>query len=391
MRIDLMLLFLLAVFSAALQPSKSLPHIDLVAPEGLSWEEKVPAKLLYTDQIQTVDFSVKAKYRGGKSSAYFKHSFTVKLDRHAALGGLPGDNDWILNASYIDKTFMRHRLSYDLFRAMHPENIAPRASFITLSENGNYQGVYVLMERLDGSRLRINKKDTSACIFKDPPIFFPDSSVIPQDTSNYFHQKFPDREKTDRSVELGKLMNLLFDASDEEFTKRIAHMVDLRNVRDWHLLLLFSNNGDGVLKNFYLYKPNDQTPFRFAPWDYDHSFGRDGDGELNLNERHEEAHRSVLLRRLMQTNAQGYADSLYARYADLRASGVFSESGIQARVAQYRSELEDELNQNFERWPVNGEHYYDAMTFDEELDVIDQFLTLRIAYLDSVMGYSRTH
>ncbi len=49
-------------------------------------------------------------------------------------------------------------------------------------------------------------------------------------------------------------------------------------------MLLLSNNGDGVMKNFLLYKIDSNTPFRIALWDYDHSFGRDGDNELNLME-----------------------------------------------------------------------------------------------------------
>ena len=46
-----------------------------------------------------------------------------------------------------------------------------------------------------------------------------------------------------------------------------------------HLLLYLSNGGDGITKNFYIYKMDEETPFRIALWDCDHSFGRDGDNE----------------------------------------------------------------------------------------------------------------
>ena len=33
------------------------------------------------------------------------------------------------------------------------------------------------------------------------------------------------------------------------------------------IILLFTNNADGIMKNFYLYKLDKNTPFRFAIWD----------------------------------------------------------------------------------------------------------------------------
>ena len=60
----------------------------------------------------------------------------------------------------------------------------------------------------------------------------------------------------------------------------------MENLIDWHILLLFTNNGDGLMKNYYFYKMDSETPFRFAIWDYDHTFGRDESAEAGY--RHEE-------------------------------------------------------------------------------------------------------
>ncbi len=379
MRIIALLSVLFSFFSCSSE--KSLPHLDLQSTDEFSWHEKLPFTLGYTDQSETENLPGVIKLRGGYSSGFYKHSFTFKLDEHRSLAGLPKDNDWILNAGYIDKTFMRHKISYDLFREMSSERIAPRCAYVNASENGVYQGLYILMERMDGTRLKMKKDDSLAMIFKDPPIFYKDS-IKPQDADNYFHQKFPDKEKSDKSVYLQACRDFLFNASDSVFVDSIGYWFDIENVIDWHLIIRFSNNGDGVMKNFYLYKQNSDTPFRFAIWDYDHSFGRDGDNEMNMNERHDGIERNVLLRRLLETNARDYSKKLSDRYFSLRRSGLFSRPHFDEMIAKNLEIIEPHLTANFTLWPVNAEAYFDSSTFENEIEIMKQFMDLRLEFLD---------
>jgi spore coat protein CotH len=69
----------------------------------------------------------------------------------------------------------------------------------------------------------------------------------------------------------------MFNSPDSILLADVGKWIELQNLIDRHLLLLFTNNGDGVMKNFLLYKTESHTPFQIALWDYDHSFGRDGD------------------------------------------------------------------------------------------------------------------
>ena len=57
----------------------------------------------------------KIKRRGGYSMRFAKHSYELDFKEDISLAGLPADDDWILNANYIDKTFLRHVVSYELF------------------------------------------------------------------------------------------------------------------------------------------------------------------------------------------------------------------------------------------------------------------------------------
>lgn len=317
----------------------------------------------------------KIKRRGGFSISFPKHSYEVDLKNDAAIAGLPNDDDWILNANYIDKTFMRHALSYDLFRSISPENIAPLYKYTELEINGSYNGLYVLMQKLDKSVFKIRENDTSAVIFKEPPIFRHSlDGFIPQYADNFHQQTYPGIGEANKSPVIEALRSFILNSSDSIFSADIGRLFDLNNIMDWHLLLLLSNNSDGILKNFYLYKKDAQTPFRIAPWDYDHSFGRDGDNELNLI-RPLDINRSNLLGRLLQFG--WYKTALKQRWIQLNEQALLSVAGLKNRIAELRQELDPMVYKNFERWPVDSPIYYDANDYEAEIDIMHRFIDMR--------------
>lgn len=336
----------------------------------MSWQE------ISKDSTQT--YRGRIERRGGMSIGYPKHSYEIDLYQDMPLGGLPADDDWILNANFIDKTFMRHALAYDLFRAMHPNNIAPFYQYVELSLNGKYNGLYVLMEKLDKSTLKIDKKDASAVIFKEPPIFRKKTGFKPQNSDNYHQQTFPKIKRFDKSAFIENVQDFIENSSNEEFSKDFPTIFDLQNIIDWNLLLLLTNNSDGILKNFYLYKKNAKTPLRIAPWDYDHSFGRDGDNELNLI-KPLDLNRSNLFARLLKMD--WYQTRLKARWQQLNAQGILSKKGVKGRIAQQKKRIEKRVNRNFTRWPVSGKPYYDDNDFAAEIQVMYDFLELRAEQL----------
>ena len=78
-----------------------------------------------------------------------------------SLLGMPAQSDWILAANYFDKTMMRNVLSYHL--ANQTGHYAVRTRYCELFLNGQYQGVFVLMEKIkrDKNRVDIAKLTTA--------------------------------------------------------------------------------------------------------------------------------------------------------------------------------------------------------------------------------------
>lgn len=363
--------------------TKEKPCELFIYSDGEIGWEKEPCEISFEGK----NFPARIKCRGGYSSKFEKHSYSVEFDEKIPLGGLPESKKFILNANYIDKTFMRHVICYDLFREMNPErNAAPQCKYANLTVDSIYSGLYVVMQHIDANMLHLDKTDTMAMLFKEPPVFKnePHDSIDPLE---YYDQKYPKKKQCDMTGYMEEFKNLLFDSDNETFATEIGKFVDIENVVDWHLFLLFSNGEDGIKKNFFLYKKDSHTPFRIALWDCDHSFGRDGDNEMNMFRSIVDCNKNIMLKRLSEIPSIGYNEKLQWRWKELRDKNIISEEHFAELVAGYNEIIQRDVKLNFELWPVNSTNYFDGNTYEEELELMQKFVEIRIPQLDEQFGY----
>ncbi len=364
-----------------------LPVIHLFTDAEILWDEYIPCDMSVVMGIDSIVWSGKIKCRGGVSSKFDKHSYSVKLADKYSLCGLPTNRSWILNANYIDKTFMRHKLCYDLFNSMGDNDIAPKCAYALVRVNRQPQGLYVVMQRLNKQVLGIDKSDPEAVIFKEPNLFYPESKMPDKDPldENYHGQSYPDFDKGDRSAIVDEFRDFIVKSPDETFYRHIGEWIDLQNLVDWHLFILFTNSGDGVLKNFYLYKQDANTPFRIALWDCDHSFGRDGDNEKNMLKVLPEERRNILIDRMMKSPK--YMEALKNRYHELRRSGIFSYDNIERMMRENDPYVRAGLEENLRLWPFDSENYFDSAGYDDEYALILEFVPLSLKRMDKLYQY----
>ena len=68
--------------------------------------------------------------------------------------GLPASEKWVLYGPFADKSLIRNALTYSVFTQMG--NYAPRTQYVDLVINNNYQGIYLLTEKIQISRAASN-------------------------------------------------------------------------------------------------------------------------------------------------------------------------------------------------------------------------------------------
>jgi hypothetical protein len=349
----------------------TLPSILLHTKEWVNFNNYVLGEAVYMGDTLKAYF----KLRGGNSVRYEKTSLSMDIGFDFPFNQKTGTNRWILNANYIDKTLMRHKIAYDLFKEMDPANSASSCSYIHLYRNGNYQGIYVLMQRLTEKTLGVQE---GGYVFKEPDVFRENIHPIPLKT-----QKYPERTDSTAVKELLDFQHFLHHADQRLFDAKIFEHIDIQSFADWYLLLLFSNNGDGVLKNFYLYKTTKNNKLRIAPWDYDHSWGRDGDNEKNSVPDIGET-RSVLFQKLLKNET--FLTYVTERWRKHQKNNVLTPSNFEQHIKNNRAVFIDDLEKNTTLWPHDANWYFDNSGFEKELELMSVFVQENHKELENRFG-----
>jgi spore coat protein H len=390
----------------------NLPQIHLTCiEEDLNLSDYLISDIEWLDSNGVLIWESKAhlRFRGNRSAAFDKHSYNIKLNENTSILDMAPNKKWKLNAEYIDKTLMRNKLSYDLFRSFSQGNVAPQIEFCVVYRNGSYEGIYALTESVDAHFLDLNSGAEGGLLFKEPPISNPpeehaerhqnfinyiEHSVRYKDYSIkakyklldecYFNQRHPEVREKNCSQEIFRVTEFIFNSSDVTFSDPTVFNAyfDLNNLIDFHLLILVTANGDGTYKNYYMSRQSDKAPYLFTPWDYDHSFGRDGDGEPSKVQLVSVKKNMALLHRLMETNAFDYRTRLYRKFLDLKKKGILTDKHIHKMIDANVAQLGSEIRANESRWPLEKIDYFKNARFETEVQRMKNWITNHLPELE---------
>ncbi len=389
-----------------------LPVVELEF-SALSRDTFSNAHIRVIGQKDTISMAASVRHRGGSTTRYQKQSYAIKLKDENGLKtdtsflGLRRDNYWILNAMAPDKARMRNRVAMDLWLdfSAKPSYVeqepamqnGSNGQFVEVYVNGDYRGIYNLMERVDRKQLKLKKakgdeirgvlyKSVSWAggIFEDPEPYDNTSGVW----TSYEYQ-YPDVE--DSLITWEPLYNAFYFTSHsdtETFRTEVATRYEIPVFTDYYLLAAILSARDNMGKNIYMSYYNIQTDSKLCPtpWDMDHSFGRQYNGTIEPPETEIPKWGRNLYNRMIE-EVPGYNATLLNRYAELRR-GAFRNDSLKARFDYYfelfqtsGADLREEA-----RW--GGIDNID-LDFLYEQDYISQWLDERLAYTDSVFSYSK--
>ena len=107
--------------------------------------------------------------RGNVSAGFSKKPYKISLvdsageKKKASFCGLRRDDDWILNPLFTDETRVREMTAYALWDKISAFSDVPQASarmrYVELFFDNSYEGIYGLMEPVDGKQLGLDKGD----------------------------------------------------------------------------------------------------------------------------------------------------------------------------------------------------------------------------------------
>jgi hypothetical protein len=366
----------------------------------------------------TIDFrgASEMNIRGYSSLRQPKHSYTFRTRNgdgsklKAPILGLPKHSDWILFAPYSDKTLMRDVLAYELSRKMG--HYAPRARFVEVfmaNRSGkvtrrDYLGVYVLMEKIEAGKDRVNIQQLT-----------PSDNSEPNITGGYiFKRDHSDDESPDFHTSRGSGM-FMVEPSSRDITREqrawisrymndversiygpnfrdaatgYAQFIDVDAFIDQHWLIEMSKNIDGFRYSVFFTKDRGGKLQVQPVWDWNLSFGNanyhDGDDPTGWYTDRLRTSEISWFRRLNQDPE--FAQRTIDRWGDLRRD-VFSLSNIFRRIDEIAAQLNEAQTRNFQRWPIMGRdvwpNSYVGDTYQQEVNWMKQWIQRRLAWIDS--------
>ncbi len=420
--------------------SSNLP-IVLIDTEGLDIpdEPKIPARMqivdngpgqrnAVTDAPTGYDGFIGIEVRGSTSQLFPKKQYGVETwdadgdDIDVSLLGFPEEEDWILYAPYSDKALMRNVLAYDLARQMG--RYASRTRFCEVVLNGEYQGVYVLMEKIkrDDERVDVNNlKDdevegddlTGGYIFKidkttgsDPVGGWTSPFPSPANDTTLVRYLFEDPDADDivpeqaayiEGVVTGFETAMASDDFEDPGTGYPAY-IDLGAFVDFFLVNEIGKNVDGYRLSSFFHKDKDSNDplLKAGPvWDFNLAFGNvnyNGGGatsQLQVEWTDPAATFPIPFWWPKLAESESFRTALQARWAELRQGPLHTDS-LMAQVDATAALLGEAQARNFERWPVLGEYVWPNAagwetrdTYAAEVDYLKDWLSARMAWLDA--------
>lgn len=354
-----------------------------------------------------LDSGISIRIRGRSSRRFAKNSYAFTLldeaGEHRPLGllGMDAHADWVLYGPYLDKTDLRNYLFYNL--AGELMDYAPNVRFCEVLLNGEYQGLYLLTERLtagkDGARLplEVSKKSqtytgyllrldsnytapgvidsfTTYTLRKGRnsalEIVYPGPANLTGEMQAEICAEFSDFEKA--------LYSFDFNDPGEGYRKYI----DVSSFVDAFLLHEMTENYDFGGLSTYLYKGTDGK-LRVCVWDFNNSCDN-----FNTPESSESFRLQDILWYYMLMKDEAFTRQIIARYRLLR-EGIFSDGYLDAYIDSAAAYLEPAVRRDRERWASTYADNHGLLaggrspdSFEAALRQLKDYLHTRLAWMD---------
>ncbi len=384
-----------------------------------------------TDPFNDYVGSIGIEIRGQSSAGWPKKQwgFETRNDdgsnRNVSLLGLPPENDWILNAPFIDRTMIRNALIFRLSREMG--RYASRSRFCEVVLNGEYQGVYVLLEKIKrdtfrvdiatlqpeentgdaltgGYIIKVDKTGNDYFVSQYPP--YP--GLRHRVTYQYHYPK--DDEITDAQKNyirdwMYEFENVMASDSFADPNTGYAKSISVGSFVDHFILNELAKNVDGFRLSAFMYKDKDSKGGKLHAgpiWDFNLGFGNANYYGADVPEGWElinfltsgDSFIPPFWWYVLAENST-FLHRVYQRWIELRQD-VLDIPRIHGLIDAWADTLSEAVERNFELWPGPGEpgtgfwpvpeYFYTFMTYADEIHFLKDWIEARIVWMDAELA-----
>lgn len=393
-----------------------LDEPKIIADMGIIWNGAGKRNTL-NDPMNNFNGKIGIEIRGSSSQMFPKKSYGVETKNSSLqttdypLLDMPAENDWILYAPYTDKTLIRDVLTYTLDAKLG--HWSPRCRFVELLLNGNYQGVYVLMEKIKRNKKRVDiaklkNTDNSGEDLTGGYIIKIDkttgsggdgwysiyTNAIGRTYYQYDYPKYDDITSLQKSYiqTYVKMMENALYTENFQYPGNYHEFLNDSSFVDFMIINEMSKNVDGYRLSSYLYKDKNGLLNCGPIWDFNLGYGNANyyDGWITSGFQYKAYlgtdgwQNPFWWTKLIKD--QSFATKLKNRWTTLRKKEL-SDQRINYVIDSLTNLLSESKDRNYLCWRgVMGfyvwPNYYVGQTYNDEVIWMKSWITQRLAFLD---------
>ncbi len=380
----------------------------------------------FTDLPNDFNGNVGIELRGSSSIGYPQKPYLFET-RDAAgqnlsfpLLGLPKEKDWILLSNYNDKSLIRNILGFQIFEKLG--NYAPRAKLVDVIVNNEYQGIYVLTEKIKQDSNRVNiaklrKEDiageelTGGYIFKIDYWNSSNSWESPYSPINHSNYKIhfvyhdPDwdeltsQQKSYISSYVTSFEKVLYGSGFKDENQGFPKYIDIESFIDYFIVSEISRNNDGFKKSQYFHKDKNGKIVAGPVWDFDWAWknidecfifkATDGSGwSYKVNDCNPDVKSPGWMERLFQD--ENFKNEVNCGYFEARTNQLSNEA-IFSMIDSLYNVVKNAQVKHFQKWQILGinvgtpEIDTQPVTYQGEVEKLKNWIVKRLTWLDKNM------
>jgi hypothetical protein len=370
--------------------------------------------------------------RGSSSQIFPKKAYGFETrdiagqDLEVPLFGWPKESDWILFASYNEKSLLHNVTAMEMSRRMGV--YASRTNYVEVILNNVYQGVYVLMEKIKRAEGRVNisklepqdidgDKLTGGYIIKvdkntgttlgswvsqfqsistgvprNISILYDSPKDITQVQKNYIKKYVDEFEST--------LNGWRYDDPALGYRKYI----DVNSFVKFFIINEVARSIDGYRISTYLYKDRDSNGGKLTigpPWDFDIAMGNADYCQGSRFDLYAYKFNDICPNDGLQVpfwwsrllSDQNFVNDMRREYDYQRKNGILKTANLHKLIDSLKTVIEVPQQRNFQKWPIIGTYVWPspqpiASSWQGEVNEMKNWLENRLLWLDNIFPKS---
>ena len=369
--------------------------VFFLSPKPTNTSDYQPTTVTHGGRIYS---DAEGKRRGVTSIHYPKSNYTLKFTRENKFQEpsqlFVNKRKLVLLGNFDDNSYLRPRLAFDVWNAMDPGHIQVNSYSAVVYANGEYLGLYTVVDMIDGHLMEDHGYDQDGDLFKaiTAEADFTLTLGTAMTPKNSPHQGYVKKEgypvygQPGAWAKMDDLVRFVAESDDATFRSEVGTRLDMRDYQDWWVFVTLILANDSTAKNSYHYHST-AGPWRYIPWDFNASFGQNWK-TTRMIPRDDISfdYRNRLFKRMLAAPAiKGAIDQ---RYAEVLTERV-PKATVLGWIDAYAAEIEPSARRDERKWSAtyrswpNFSTRTDFTTWEQEVDYLRSWVDRRWDYQEA--------